>query len=157
VLERVTVTGYVTPLREGGSLPALVEADNLGTHVLKFRGAGHGALALVAEIIAGQLARRLGLRAPELALAWLDPRIAASEPDQEIHEPRTDVAAVRAALAAFERACSEGPLADRPLGERFRWLTAPRSAVVQPGPVHAGITADPAAELNRLFTTLVRT
>jgi hypothetical protein len=86
VLERVTVTRYVTPLREGGSLPGLVEADNLGTYVLKFRGAGHGPLALVAEIIAGQLARGLGLRTPELALAWLDPRIAASEPDQEIQD-----------------------------------------------------------------------
>ena len=72
-------------------------------------------------------------------------------------DPNTDVTAVRAALGAFERACTEGPLADRPLGERFRWLTAPRSAVVQPGPVHSGITADPAAELDRLFTTLVRT
>ena len=68
-----------------------------------------------------------------------------------------DLTAVRAALAAFERACTEGPLADRPLGERFRWLTAPRSAIVQPGPVHGGITADPAAELDRLFTTLVST
>jgi hypothetical protein len=86
VLERVTVTRYVTPLREGGSLPGLVEADNLGTYVLKFRGAGHGPLALTAEIISGQLARRLGLRTPELALAWLDPRIAASEPDQEIQD-----------------------------------------------------------------------
>jgi Protein of unknown function (DUF3037) len=72
-------------------------------------------------------------------------------------DPSADVTAVRAALAAFERACSEGPLAGRPLGERFRWLTAPRSAVVQPGPVHGGITADPAAELDRLFTALVRT
>jgi hypothetical protein len=86
VLERVTVTSYVTPLREGGSLPAVVEADNLGTYVLKFRGAGHGSLALVAEVICAQLARRLGFRVPELALAWLDPRIAASEPDQEIQE-----------------------------------------------------------------------
>ncbi|HEX6451939.1 MAG TPA: HipA family kinase, partial [Trebonia sp.] len=86
MLERVTVTNYVTPLREGGSLPGLVEADNLGTYVLKFRGAGHGTLALVAEIIVGQLARRLGLRTPELALAWLDPRIAPSEPDQEIQD-----------------------------------------------------------------------
>jgi DUF3037 family protein len=66
-----------------------------------------------------------------------------------------DLPAIRAGLAAFERACSEGPLADRPLGERFRWLTAPRSAVVQPGPVHAGVTDDPAAELDRLFTRLV--
>lgn len=59
---RATVTRYVTPLREGGSLPAIVEADNLGTYVMKFRGAGQGPLALVAEIIAGELARRLGLR-----------------------------------------------------------------------------------------------
>jgi DUF3037 family protein len=72
-------------------------------------------------------------------------------------DPSADLAAVRAGLAAFERACTEGPLADRPLGERFRWLTAPRSAIVQPGPVHGGITADPAAELDRLFTALVRT
>jgi len=72
-------------------------------------------------------------------------------------DPAADLTAVRAALAAFERACTEGPLADRPLGERFRWLTAPRSAVVQPGPVHGGITADPAAELDRLFRTLVTT
>jgi hypothetical protein len=86
VLERVTVTSYLAPLREGGSLPGLVEADNLGTYVLKFRGAGQGPLALVAEIIAGELARALGLRTPELALADLDPRIAASEPDQEIQD-----------------------------------------------------------------------
>jgi hypothetical protein len=71
-------------------------------------------------------------------------------------DPGTDLAAVRAALAAFERACTQGPLAERPLGERFRWLTAPRSSVVQPGPVHGGITGDPAAELDRLFDTLVR-
>jgi len=86
VLERVTVTRYVMPLREGGSLPALVEADNLGTYVMKFRGAGQGPLALVAEIIAGELARRLGLRVPELVLAELDPQIAASEPDPEIQD-----------------------------------------------------------------------
>jgi hypothetical protein len=86
VLEKVTVTRYVTPLREGGSLPAIVEADNLGTYVLKFRGAGQGPLALVAEIIAGELARRLGLRVPELVLAELDPQIADTEPDQEIQD-----------------------------------------------------------------------
>src|SRR6202008_2199446 len=84
VLEHVTVTRYVTPLREGGSLPAIVEADNLGTYVMKFRGAGQGPLALVAEIIAGELARRLGLRAPALVLAELDPRIPGSEPGPEI-------------------------------------------------------------------------
>ena len=71
-------------------------------------------------------------------------------------DPGVDLAAVRRALSAFERACTEGPLAERPLGERFRWLTAPRSSVVQPGPVHGGLTNDPAAELNRLFDSLVR-
>jgi hypothetical protein len=86
VLEKVTVTRYVTPLREGGSLPAIVEADNLGTYVMKFRGAGQGPLALVAEIIAGELARRLGLRVPELVLADLDPQIADTEPDPEIQD-----------------------------------------------------------------------
>jgi len=86
VLEHVTVTRYVTPLREGGSLPAIVEADNLGTYVAKFRGAGQGPKALVAEIIGGELARRLGLRTPELVLAHLDPRIPGSEPDPEIQE-----------------------------------------------------------------------
>ena len=362
MLEHVTVTRYVTPLREGGSLPAIVEADNLGTYVMKFRGAGQGPLALVAEIIAGELARRLGLRVPELVLAELDPRIAVSEPDPEIQDllrasegmnlgvdflpgsfgfdplgwtaepefasqvlwfdalvqnvdrtwrnpnllvwhrniwlidhgaalyfhhnwphrrpqaplcrgracparprdrprrgprragpadhrgpagggdragpagmvrrprrgclrrapaaarpdraggdppvtapdvfeyalvrvvprvergeavnvgvivysqtfrylcarieldeprllavdPAADLDAVRAGLSAFEKACTEGPLAGRPLGERFRWLTAPRSTIVQPGPVHSGLTADPAAELTHLFDTLVR-
>jgi hypothetical protein len=72
-------------------------------------------------------------------------------------DPAVDLDAVRTALSAFEKACSEGPLADRPLGERFRWLTAPRSTIVQPGPVHSGLTADPAAELAHLFDTLVRT
>ena len=86
VLDHVTVTRYVTPLREGGSLPALVEADNLGTYVMKFRGAGQGPLALVAEIIAAELARRLGLRVPELVVAELDPRIPGSEPDPEIQD-----------------------------------------------------------------------
>jgi len=72
-------------------------------------------------------------------------------------DPAVDVDAVRSALSAFEKACTEGPLADRPLGERFRWLTAPRSTIVQPGPVHSGLTRDPAAELTHLFDALVRT
>jgi hypothetical protein len=72
-------------------------------------------------------------------------------------DPGVDLDAVRTALQAFERACTEGPLAGRPLGERFRWLTAPRSTIVQPGPVHSGLTTDPAAELTHLFDTLVRT
>jgi len=86
---------------------------------------------------------------------YLGCRIELDEPRLLALDPTVDVAAVRASLGAFERACTEGPLADRPLGERFRWLTAPRSAVVQPGPVHGGITGNPAAELDRLFATLV--
>jgi hypothetical protein len=86
---------------------------------------------------------------------YLKPRIELNESRLVALDPATDVAAVRGALHAFVRACSEGPLAEQTLGERFRWLTAPRSAIVQPGPVHAGITDDPDADLDRLFTTLV--
>ena len=86
VLRRVTATRYVTPLREGGSLPGLVEADDLGTYVAKFTGAGQGPKALVAEIVAGEIGRRLGLRVPELVVLELDPVIARSEPDWEVQE-----------------------------------------------------------------------
>ena len=88
---------------------------------------------------------------------YLRARIALDEARLLALDPRADLPAVLAALAAFDRGCSQGPLADRPLGERFRWLTAPRSAVVQPGPVHGGLTDDPAAELDHLFATLVLT
>ncbi|MFE4372681.1 HipA family kinase [Streptomyces sp. NPDC056835] len=86
MLTEVTATRYVTPLREGGSLPGIVEADDLGTYVMKFTGAGQGRKTLVAEVICGQLARRLGLRIPELVRMRLDPVIGLSEPDQEVQE-----------------------------------------------------------------------
>ena len=86
---------------------------------------------------------------------FLRTRIGLDEQRLRALDPDADLPAIRAGLAAFERACTQGPLADRPLGERFRWLTAPRSAVVQPGPVHGGVTDDPAAELDRLFGSLV--
>jgi hypothetical protein len=86
VLRQVTATRYVTPLREGGSLPGVVEADDLGTYVVKFRGAGQGPKALVAEVISGELARRLELPVPELVVADLDPVVARAEPDQEVQE-----------------------------------------------------------------------
>lgn len=70
-------------------------------------------------------------------------------------DPGVDLTAVQAGLTAFERACVEGPLAERPIGDRFRWLTAPRSTMVQPGPVHSGLTDDPAAELDRIFAANV--
>jgi hypothetical protein len=82
----VSATRYVTPLREGGSLPGLVEADDDGLYVLKFRGAGQGPGALVAEVVAGELARSLGLPVPELVLAELDPQIGVAEPDPEIQD-----------------------------------------------------------------------
>jgi hypothetical protein len=86
VLPPVTAIRYVTPLREGGSLPGIVEADDLGTYVVKFRGAGQGPKALVAEIVAGELARRLELPVPELTVVQLDPVVARAEPDQEVQE-----------------------------------------------------------------------
>lgn len=85
-LRAVVATRYVTPLREGGSLPGLVEADDLGTYVVKFRGAGQGIKTLVAEIVTGELARRLGLPVPELVLTELDGRMANAEPDQEVQD-----------------------------------------------------------------------
>jgi hypothetical protein len=84
VLRSVQILRYVAPLREGGSLPAVVEADDDGTYVAKFSGAGHGTAALIAEVLVGELARRLGIRVPELVLAELDPGIAKLEPDPEI-------------------------------------------------------------------------
>ncbi len=88
---------------------------------------------------------------------FLRTKIDLNEPRLRALDPAVDLDAVRAALTALERACTEGPLAEQTLGERFRWLTAPRSGMVQPGPVHGGITADPAAELVRLYDTLVST
>jgi hypothetical protein len=82
----ITAIRYVLPLREGGSLPGVVEGNDLGTYVLKFHGAGQGPKALVAEIIVGELFRRLGLRVPELKLMELDPMIGKSEPDEEIQD-----------------------------------------------------------------------
>lgn len=86
---------------------------------------------------------------------FLRTRIELDEQRLRALDPAADLPAVRAALRAFERACTEGPLAEQPPGERFRWLTAPRSAIVQPGPVHAGLTEDPGADLDRLFNALV--
>ncbi len=85
-LREVLATRYVIALREGGSLPGLVEADDDGLYVVKFRGAGQGPLALVAEVIAGELARQLGLRVPELVRIELDPTLGAAEPDPEIQD-----------------------------------------------------------------------
>src|SRR5215469_15532111 len=84
MLRTVTVTRYVTPLREGGSLPAIVEADDDGLYVLKFRGAGQGTKALIAELVSGEIARALGLPVPEIVFLELDGVLGRSEPDFEI-------------------------------------------------------------------------
>ena len=85
-LRTVNVTRYVTPLREGGSLPAIAEADDGFLYVLKFRGAGQGAKALVAELIGGEIARACGLKVPELVFANLDEAFGRTEPDEEIQD-----------------------------------------------------------------------
>ncbi|WP_324786999.1 HipA family kinase [Streptomyces sp. H51] len=86
MLREVTATRYVAPLHSGGSVPAIVEADDLGTYVVKFTGSAQGHKALVAEVIVGELARALGLRFPELVLVRFDPAIAGHEPHQEVRD-----------------------------------------------------------------------
>jgi hypothetical protein len=86
MLRTVRATQYVTALREGGSLPAIIAADDLGLYVVKFRGAGQGPLSLVAELVAGEIARTLGLNVPELVFVDIDPALGRSEPDQEIRD-----------------------------------------------------------------------
>ncbi|MFF8972590.1 HipA family kinase [Streptomyces sp. NPDC014995] len=86
MLKEVVATRFITPLREGGSLPGLVEADDLGTYVLKFTGAGQGRKTLVAEVVCGELARRLGLRVPRLVTVALDPVLGLGEPDEQVQE-----------------------------------------------------------------------
>ena len=86
MLPRISATAYLTPLREGGSLPGLMEADDLGTYVVKFTGAGQGPKALVAEIVVGELGRALGIAIPDLALVEVHREIGRREPDEEVQE-----------------------------------------------------------------------
>ena len=98
MLRTATATRYVLPLREGGSLPALVEADDLGIYVAKFRGAGQGPLALVAEVVAGEIGRALGLRVPEIILIEIDVALGRNEPDAEIRQLLKASAGINLAL-----------------------------------------------------------
>jgi HipA-like protein len=86
MMRTVIATRYVTPLREGGSLPGLIEADDDGLYVVKFRGAGQGPRALVAEWLAGELARAIGLAVPDIVAVEMDPQLGDAEPDGEIHD-----------------------------------------------------------------------
>lgn len=85
-LRAVRATAYLTPLREGGSLPALFEADDDGIYVTKFRGAAQGTASLVAEVVVAGIARHVGVRVPEIVVVDLDPRIAPREPDEEVQD-----------------------------------------------------------------------
>jgi hypothetical protein len=110
-LRTVRATRYVTPLREGGSMPGLVEADDDGLYVVKFRGAGQGIKALIAELLVGEVARALGLRVPELVLIDVDPLLAAAEPDPEIQELVAASGGLNAALDFLPGALPFSPAA----------------------------------------------
>jgi len=126
-MRTVTATRYVTPLREGGSLPAVVEADDDGLYVLKFRGAGQGGKALVAELVAGELARAAGLPVPEIVFVELDPELARTEPDAEIQDLIRASAGLNLALDYLPSAVTFDPLAHQPspdLASAVVWLDA---------------------------------
>ena len=113
-LRTVSATRYVTPLREGGSLPAIVEADDDGMYVLKFRGAGHGSKALIAELVAGEIARALGLLVPEIVFMELDPDLARTEADPEIRDLIKASAGLNLALDYLPGAVTFDPVAEKP-------------------------------------------
>src|SRR5437867_7819761 len=127
MLRTVTVTRYVTPLREGGSLPAIVEADDDGLYVLKFRGAGQGVKALIAELVSGEIARAIGLAVPELVLADLDADLARTEPDPEISALIRASGGINLALDYLPGSVMFNPLAEQPAADvasKVVWLDA---------------------------------
>ena len=111
------MTRYVTPLREGGSLPAIVEADYDGMYVLKFRGAGQGARALIAELVSGELARALGLAIPEIVFADLDADLARTEPDPEIFALIRESAGLNLALDYLPGSVMFDPVIETPAAD----------------------------------------
>ena len=127
-MRTVRATRYVTPLREGGSLPAIVEADDLGLYVLKFRGAGQGVLALVAELVAGEIGRVLGLNVPELVFIEVDDALGRNEPDPEIRDLLRNSVGLNLGLdylpgsVMFDAAA--GDRADADLASRMVWFDA---------------------------------
>ena len=127
MLRTVTATRYVTPLREGGSLPAIVEGDDSGTYVLKFRGAGQGRKALIAELVAGEIARTVGLPVPELVLMSLDPELGRTEPDPEIQDLLRASAGLNLGLDYLPGSLGFDPLVeptDPDLASRILWFDA---------------------------------
>ena len=126
-MRTVNAARYVTPLREGGSLPAIIEADDDGMYVLKFRGAGQGTKALIAELIAGEIARATGLLVPELVYVSLDPEIAKTEPDPEIQDLIRASGGLNLGLDYLPGSVMFDPVADKPaadLASRIVWFDA---------------------------------
>jgi hypothetical protein len=128
MLRTVIATRYVTPLREGGSVPALVEADDDGLYVLKFRSAGQGPRALVAELVAGEIGRALGLTVPEIVLVELDPELGAAEPDPELQLPMRQSGGLNLGLdflpGALPFSPAVPPSPDRDLAAAVVWFDA---------------------------------
>ncbi|HEX8635560.1 MAG TPA: HipA family kinase [Pyrinomonadaceae bacterium] len=112
-MRTITATRYVTPLREGGSLPAIVEADDDGLYVLKFRGAGQGPKALIAELVAGEIGRALGLPVPEIVFVELDAALAGTEPDPEIQDLLKASVGLNLALDYLPGSVTYDPLVER--------------------------------------------
>lgn len=126
-LRTVIATRYVTPLREGGSLPAIIEADDDGMYVLKFRGAGQGAKALIAELVAGEIARAAGLPVPEIVFVTLDPDLARTEPDPEIQDLIRASAGLNLALDYLPGSVTFDPIAgqaEATLASAIVWFDA---------------------------------
>jgi len=126
-LRTVTATRYVTPLHEGGSLPAIVEADDDGMYVLKFQGAGQGPRVLIAELIAGEIARTLDLPVPEIVLIELDADLARTEPDPEIQDLIKKSAGLNLALDYLPGAIMFDPVVEKPrveLASDIVWFDA---------------------------------
>jgi hypothetical protein len=126
-LRTINATRYVTPLREGGSLPAIVEADDDGMYVLKFRGAGQGPKALVAELVAGEIARAAGLPVPEIVFVELDLELARTEPDPEIQDLIKASSGLNLALDYLPGAVMFDPVAEKPdtdLASSVVWFDA---------------------------------
>src|ERR687884_419614 len=126
-MRTVNAARYVTPLREGGSLPAIIEADDDGMYVLKFRGAGQGTKALIAELIAGEIARAAGFLVPELVFVSLDPEIAKTEPDPEIQDLIRASGGLNLGLDYLPGSVMFDPVADQPdadLASRIVWFDA---------------------------------
>jgi len=124
-LRTVNVIRYVTPLREGGSLPAIAEADDEFLYVVKFRGAGQGAKALIAELIGGEIARTLGLRVPEIVFANLDPAFGRSEADEEIQDLLKASAGLNLGLHYLSGAITFDPvvtIVDSKLASQIVWF-----------------------------------